>query len=275
MSEVQLAITLIMWRSTDTYVRLLGCVGLGAFGDPEAVRDLRPMLEDEDLDVQLAAGLALGAIPSENALKVMVQGLLTGEENLRQAVAEAMAAIPGEGHQILHEAATMEDMMVRRASVFGLARIGTPWALTDLYRRLLEDDQWYVRSAAEQAFADAQSGTQETIQAHPPLETLEWLVEQVVLPEESSLEAGEGEEGEAESLITEELLYSTLLQLLGRGEEAYRIASARTLGYLGYAPALKPLYQVLGDQNQEVRAASFAALSDVQVKIGQGLPGVQ
>lgn len=262
-------------RATDTYVRLLGCVGLGAFGDPEAVRDLRPMLEDDDLDVQLAAGLALGAISTENALEVMVEGLLTGEENLRQAVSEAMAAIPGQGHQLLHRAATSEDMMVRRASIFGLARIGTPWALTDLYRRLLEDDQWYIRSAAEQAFAEAQSGTLETIQTHPPLETIAWITEQVVLPELSVSEDTEGEENEAGPVITDEMLYQTLLQMLGRGATPIRIASARTLGYLGYTSALVPLYQTLGDQDQDLRAASFAALTDMQVQVGQALPGIQ
>jgi hypothetical protein len=98
-------------RSTNTDIRLLGCIGLGVIGESDAIKDLRPMLEDEVIEVQLAAGLALGAIGTERAIEVMVDGLLNGEENLRQAVAEALAAIPGEGHEILHTAATSEEMI--------------------------------------------------------------------------------------------------------------------------------------------------------------------
>ncbi len=248
-------------RSTDPHVRQLGCVGLGALGDGEAIRDLRPMLEDDVLDVQLAAGLALGAIGTEKAIEVMVDGLLTGEESLRQAVAEALAFIPGEGHQMLHTAATSEDMMVRRAAVFGLARIGTSWALIDLYRRLLEDDQWYVRSAAEQAFAKAQSGVQEAVRAHPSVETLDWVTDWV------------GEQGANAPAVADEPR-NILLYMLTHGEQPYRIASARTLAHLGYLPALDSLYQSLADPSEDVRTASYAALADFQAQIGQPLPGI-
>lgn len=247
-------------RATNTHVRLLGCIGLGALGKSDAIKELRPMLEDDDLDVQLAAALALGAIGTETALEVMVEGLLTGEESLRQAVAEALAAIPGQGHQILHTAITSEDMMVRRAAVFGLARLNTSWALTDLYHALLEDDQWYVRSAAEQAFAKAQRGVSETAQAHPPLEQLDWIVSWA--------------QEQGKQVLTEEEMPSVLLQMLEQGEQPYRIASARTLGYVGYVPAIQPLYHQLRSDSPPVRAAAYAALSDLQSRLGEPLPGV-
>ncbi len=261
-------------RSPIPEVRRLGCLGLGVLGEGEAIKDLRPMLEDDDLDVQLAAGLALGAIGTEKALEVMVDGLLSGEESLRQAVAEALAAIPGEGHQLLHHAITSEDMMVRRAAVFGLSRLNTPWALTDLYRALIEDDQWYVRSAAEQAFARAESSVKEVAEAHPPIEELDWVVDWVKehtdLGKRQRENGGTGEEDQPL-----EIPISVLIQMLQSGEPAYRIASARTLGYLGHLPALKPLYQLLGDYNEPIRAASYAALADLQDRLGQPLPGVQ
>jgi hypothetical protein len=86
-------------RSTEPVVRRLGCVGLGALGEGEAIKDLGPMLADPDMDVQLAAGLALGAIGSEAALETMLAGSSMAIR-LRQAVAEALAAIPGEGHAV-------------------------------------------------------------------------------------------------------------------------------------------------------------------------------
>ena len=247
-------------RSTETQIRTLGCIGLGALGDPEAIRDLRPMLEDEEMDVQLAAALALGAIGNELAVEVMLAGLYEGEENLRQAVAEGLAAIPEYGHVVLHEAATHEDMMVRRAAVFGLARIGTPWALTDLYRRLLEDDQWYVRSAAEQVFASARPETKETAIAHPPIESLDWVTDWLA---------------EHKLQIPEDMDYrQVLVRMLKEGDQAYRVASARTLGHTGYLPALNALYTILMDQNEVVRSASFAALADLEASHGVPLPAV-
>ena len=42
---------------------------MGAVGDPEALRDLTPLLNDQDSNVQFAAGMALGAIGTDEALK--------------------------------------------------------------------------------------------------------------------------------------------------------------------------------------------------------------
>lgn len=45
-------------RSTEASVRRLGCIGLGALGETDAIKDLGPMLTDPDADVQLAQGHA-------------------------------------------------------------------------------------------------------------------------------------------------------------------------------------------------------------------------
>src|SRR5579859_3448415 len=143
-------------RSTDPEVRRLACVGLGALGETDAIKDLGPMLTDDSADVQLASAMALGAIGTEAALETMVSGLLEGDQALRQAVAEALAAVPGEGHAILRDGVTSQDMLVRRAAVFGLSRIKAAWALSLLYKALLEDAEWFVRNAAEEAFRQAE-----------------------------------------------------------------------------------------------------------------------
>ncbi len=247
-------------RSTTAEIRALGCIGLGALGDSEAIRDLRPMLVDENLEVQLAAAMALGAIGSEIAIESMLEGLYNGDENLRQAVAEALAALPDPGHKILHQAVTHQDMMVRRAAVFGLARIGTPWALTDLYHQLLEDDQWYVRSAVEQVFAAARPETRETVTAHPPVEELAWVAEWLA---ERKLTLADGQDAR-----------QALLRILQGGDPVYRVASARTLGILGYLPAVNALYHTLADEHEAVRSASYAALADIQNLAGTPLPGI-
>jgi HEAT repeat protein len=247
-------------RSTDAYTRQLACVGLGALGNPEAIRDLEPMLGDENRDVQLAAGLSLGAIGTEKALEVMVYGLLHGTDELRRAVAEALAAIPGEGHAILRDGIESEDILIRRATVFGLSRMKSPWALVALYRAMIEDSQWYVRNAAEEAFIMAQSPEGDGPRAHPEADSLVWLV-QWATEHGQGVPAGENSR-------------QVLIRALQEGDPAHKVLAAQTLGRLGHVPALKPLYGALRDRSPEVRGAAYGALAEIQVRVGKPLPGL-
>ncbi|MBN1201591.1 MAG: HEAT repeat domain-containing protein [Anaerolineae bacterium] len=247
-------------RSTDADVRRLGCVGLGALGSTEAIKDLAPMLTDDDRGVQLGAGLALGAIGTEAALEAMVHALLEGTEDLRQAVAEAFAAIPGEGHAILRDGIKAQDIMIRRATVYGLARVNASWALIELYRAMLEDEQWYVRAAAEEAFLDAQSPIGDGPHAHPEADSLLWLIQWAA-------DHGEGVPAGVNAR-------AVLIRVLQEGEPVYQTLAARTLGRLAHVPALKPLYLALRNRHPDVRGAAYAALMEIQMCLGQPLPGL-
>lgn len=247
-------------RAADPDIRRLACVGLGALGSSEAIKDLAPLLGDEHRDVQLAAGLALGAIGTEAALEVMVEGLIQGTDELRQAVAEALAAIPDEGHAVLRDGIVSEDIMIRRACVAGLSRVKAPWALVALYRAMIEDDQWYVRNAAEEAFVEAQSPEHDGPRAHPEADTLVWLVQWAA-------DKGEGVPAGANAR-------QILVRVLQEGNPAHKIMAALTLARLGHVQALKPLYAALRDKNPEVRSAAYSALTELQTRTGEPLPGI-
>src|SRR5262249_5967086 len=137
-------------RSTDANVRRLACVGMGALGDSEAIKDLQTMLVDPDQDVQLAAGLALGAIGTDAALETMVTGLVEGEPNLQQAVAERLAPIPEPGTPTRRWAGQPKDRKGRRAAFFGLAREKKGWALSLLSRPPQKEGRGTVKTPAEQ-----------------------------------------------------------------------------------------------------------------------------
>jgi hypothetical protein len=247
-------------KSPDAKVRALGCVALGAIGDPEVIKDIGPLLADGDPDVTLAAGLALGAMNSETAIETMMAGLFEGEEGLRRAVAETLAALPDGGQQILRETIRSNDMLVRRATVFGLARVKAPWALALLYRALLEDPQWYVRSAAEQAFAEAETTEGDGPIAHPDADVLIWLIEWAA-------SRGEGVPNGPNAR-------QVLIKALQEGDTVYRAAAAITIAYLGYAPGLKPLYNALRDKEEVVRGTAYEALGLLQQRLGKPLPAV-
>lgn len=246
-------------RNVNADIRRLSCLGMGALGDPEAIRDLKPLIRDQDMDVQLASGMALGAIGNEEALETMLIAFTEGSEQVRQAMAEAFAAMPEEGYPILAEAVEDQDMMLRRAAIFGLRRIRTTWALIAIYRAFLEDEQWYVRSAAQQAFQEIQYGRAESpTAAYPSPEAIAWLAEWAASRGET-MPAGDGAQ-------------QMLLRALQEGDPPIRTLAALNLGQLGLANMSKALYSALRDRQDEVRAAAHKSLGELQLQIGQSLP---
>ncbi len=246
-------------RNMDADIRRLACLGMGALGDPEGLRDLTPLLNDQDTNVQLAAGMALGAIGTEDALQPMVLALTGGAEQLRQAMAEAFAAMPEEGYPTLFDAVTDEDFMLRRAAIFGLRRLRTTWALVAIYRAFLEDEQWYVRSAAQQAFQELTYGRSVSLTSpYPNPEQIPWL---------QNWASRQGE-----SLPAGEAAKQMLLRALQEGEAPIRTLAASNLGQLGMADTMRALYAALRDGREEVRATAHHALADLQLQMGQSLP---
>lgn len=246
-------------RNSNADIRRLACLGMGALGEVEGVRDLKPLLNDQIADVQLTAGMALGAVGNEEALEAMLMAFTTGTEPLRQAMAEAFAALPKDGYSILHEAVIDQDMMLRRASVFGLRRLNTTWALVAIYRAFLEDEQWYVRSAAQQAFQELQYGRDVSpTNAYPTVEELSWLREWASQRGES-LPKGDGAQ-------------QVLLRAMQEGEPGVRALAALNLGQLGLATTIKAIYAATRDRQDDVRAAAHASLSALQNRMGVPLP---
>ncbi len=246
-------------RNADPVTRRLGCLGLGALAEPEGQKDLLPLLNDQEEDVQLAAGMGLGAIGTEDALSAMVEAFVAGSEPLRRAMAEAFAALPNDGYEMIYEGANSDDMLLRRASIFGLRRIRTTWALIAIYRAFLEDEQWYVRSAAQEAFQEIQYGkvTNPTV-GYPKPETIEWL-------QDWAAEKGE-------QIQTTDAAIQMMLRALQEGEPGIKQLAALDLGQLGMVTNIKSLYVALRDGRDEVRAAAHRSLAYLQQMLGEKLP---
>ncbi|MBN1679176.1 MAG: HEAT repeat domain-containing protein [Anaerolineae bacterium] len=247
-------------RAADPDIQRLACIGLGALGSPEAIKDIAPLLGSDNPTVQLAAGLALGAIGTEHALENMVQALVHGSEDLRRAVAETLAAIPNEGHSVLRDGIESDDIMIRRATVYGLSRVRSSWAVVALYRIMLEDEQWYVRTAAEEAFMAAQAPERAGLRPAPEADSLVWLIQWAA-------DKGEGVPAGPNAR-------QVLVRALQEGQPVYQAMAATTLGNMGHVPALKALYGALRERHPEVRSAAYHALASIQTRMGEPLPGL-
>ncbi len=227
--------------------RILGCLGLGGMADEEAVQSLIDTANgDPEILVRQAACLALAAIGTEDALQGLGQALLAGEEPVRIAAAEALAIHPDEGYAMLREAAEIDDLLTRRAAMFGLARIPEDWALQLLEKVQVEDDQWVVRGAAAEA-ADRRRNPPWRIPA--PIEDpsqLGWLV---AFAAREGLGVAPGPAG-----------LEMVRRALTAGTEDEQLAALEAIGWLGAEDLAMELYQALRSPQPHVRDTAFEAL---------------
>lgn len=165
-----------MLKSPQHTVRWLGALGCGMIKDQENILELGMLLYDASIFVSRAACLALVTIGTPRALELISTALLEANEEVRRAAAEALALHPQEGHPVLKEGIGLEDVLVRRAVVFGLARVEAEWAKEILGQVVVEDDEWLVRNAALQILEEEKTSGPIIPKKVPPLHELPWLV---------------------------------------------------------------------------------------------------
>jgi HEAT repeat protein len=145
-----------MAQSASPDLRLLSALGIGAIRNSKALGDLQEMFSDAEPGCRLAALMAIAAIEDEKALEILASTLLNGEEQLRQVAAEAFSQKPPSGYEVLKEALTLDDILARRAAVYGLTLIKEAWSKDLLEKAAVQDSQWVVRNVAGQAVENLQ-----------------------------------------------------------------------------------------------------------------------
>jgi HEAT repeat protein len=157
-------------------LRHVAALGMGYLLDPQTLARLNDLLTEPEPIIFQAACLALVKIGNKQSFELLGTALLEGSDELRRAVAEALALDPNEGHEILKEASKMDDLLVRRSAVFGLAQIDQPWAIEIMRKLALEDKEWVVRSAATQIIEEGESPDPRIPAKTKPLHEVPWLI---------------------------------------------------------------------------------------------------
>jgi HEAT repeat protein len=152
-------------------------LGCGAMKDTKAIGQLSGALHAPSTVTQRAACLALVAIGTVSAMETVAHALLQGEEEVRQYAAEAMANDPFEGQAMLKEGLSMDDILLRRAVVFGLKRVKDIWAVQLLESIQLEDSEWVVRNAASEALESMVGTNLHVPRPLPAPSESAWLIE--------------------------------------------------------------------------------------------------
>ena len=227
-------------------LRQYAALGTGILRDSKSTKDLAIMAEDPIPQISRAALLALTSIGEKSALEVVGYALLHGDESLQQAAAEALANHMEEGHPSLEEGSSLENAAVRRAVVYGLARIRRPWAIRILEKLRTEDDQWIVQDAASQRLEAIKQPDPRLPNRLPALTLTPWLIQY----------AGEHGIGVAPGKPAFELV----LKALREGNDEQKLCALHYLKYYGDDSAVMTIYQTFYSERGEIREAAFDVL---------------
>jgi len=242
------ALTLLRQVATSLSFELvqLSVLGAGAACDAKAIEVLTRALNAPSLSVRRAACMGLVSIGTDEALEVVAHTLLNGDEDVRRAAGEALAADPQEGHAMLRDGITLSDVLLRRSVVYGLGRVNQPWAVEILQKAQVEDDQWVVRNAATEALdAIAKADLSAPRKLKAPSES-PWLVE-------FAAKQGTG--------ISPGTPATDVLQLaLKHDDPNIRLASVPYLKFVPSEGVLAKLYDAMYSDDPELRESVFNTL---------------
>jgi HEAT repeat protein len=215
---------------SDKDIRCMAVLASGAIRDSKSTDQLISLIGDYNPKVRHAACLALVSIGTPQTLEAVARALLRGDEELRRAAAESLANNRVEGHAALMEGSSAKDILLRRAVVYGLARLHEKWVTEILEKIQVEDEQWVVRNAAVEVLESRTRVSPRVPRKLQPPHEAPWMIEF----------AGRYGVGIAPGAPTTDLL----LRALKSEKEEERLAA---LGYLKFMPSegvMSGLYQV-------------------------------
>lgn len=231
----------------DAGGRTAAALGLIQMADELNLDLIETFLEDDSPIVRDAAVRRLAHLEAEAAIRLLGRILLTGEDTLRQAAAEALAMRGTEGRNLLREATELEDVMARRATVFGLTQLKAHDLLEKMAR---EDEQWIVRSAASAALEELDQQEEVSgVPTPPQVGQFPWLI---------SWAAAQGE-----GVGLGNAARHMLRRALNEGEPPIRLVATQALAQIGRPDDVESLRARLSDPDPAVATAALEALAEI------------
>ncbi|MBN1178801.1 MAG: HEAT repeat domain-containing protein [Anaerolineae bacterium] len=233
----------------DSAVRISALEALGNLAGEADLPTLEVALSDNDLSVQQAAVNALRMMRNRAAVHRLTRLLVEAEQELRIHAARALADCGEEGWEVIQEALEEEDILIRRAAVFGLGDIKQPWAREKLAHVIHNDSEWIVRSAAETALEQKETAAAHTVEQPLDASDAGWLIVWAASRHES---VGKGDAA-----------LKTLAAAIESGTPPIRRAAIEALGIAGRPEHVSVMHKALHDEDATVALAAFNALEEL------------
>jgi hypothetical protein len=229
---------------------------MGLTGDQKSIQTLANMVADPVIEVRCSACFSLSTFRNATALQLLAEALMTGDEHLRQSAAESLACLQGDGYEIIKNAVTYSDILVRRASVIGLGRINEQWSKALLEKITVEDSQWVVRNAALQALEGLQNPNVNALHPLKKLSECDWLIKFA--------------EQHGAAIASDTLPVSLLLQILKSGTAEEKMAALPYCRYLADESAASTIYGLFYSEQNAIKEAAaitlwYIAMSGVEL----------
>jgi HEAT repeat protein len=204
------------------------------------------LIHDPDPSVQCAACFGLAAIGDKKSIDALTEALLHGNELTQRAAAEALATKKDLGKEILAEAGSMDDLLVRRAVISGLLRIKSDWARDLLDKIQIEDSQWVVKDAAGQALESMALTDPHMPKRYLPSSQTAWLI------------AFAGEKGQG--ISPGDISLDLYLSAIQGGTQDQKLAAIDYLKQFGDASIVPLLKDIYSSDKGELKDAAYQAL---------------
>ena len=140
----------------------------------------------------------------------------------------------------------MDDLLIRRVSVYGLRQVNESWALNILEKMQIEDGQWVVRNAAAQVVEEFNQLDPYIPQPLEPIENIPWLID-------FASERGMGISAGTPAI-------EMLVRVLKEGSRDQIYAALDLLWRLGEDEIFPEIYHLLFGEDQEVAEKSYNTL---------------
>lgn len=244
----------------SSIVKVLSSYACGIIQDTNVFKELSGLLSDPDQYVRVAASTAIAKWELPQAQDLTAQILVQADEYMRRAAAEILTLNTVEGIQTLIDGTNHNDILVRRACIYGLGLIDQPWCKQLLQKIQTEDGQWVIRNTASQALENFK-----TMNAHVP--------RTVVAPHQAPwLVAFASKNGTGISPSSSPL--PLLISVMNLGSDEEKIAAMEYLSYYQEEGVIAKLYDVIYSQHNTLREYAVYTLWRISLS-GVSLPATK
>ena len=254
-----------MIQNPNADCRKIGALSLGALKDTDALPHLVRLLNDDsDGAVQVGAALALAALNTEPSLNALIAALNNHpNRDVQRAASEALSRFPTLGYAALFDGMKSKEPMVRRASIWGLGRLRTDWAIITLNESYLTDGEWFVQSAVVQVYMDVYEEGALGIHHYPATKDVEWLQKWATKAIREQTIPNNRED-----------IPLVLACIQQKQDLETRLRCIVLSGQMGYLWATDLLYKALYDQQEAIRDSAQRSLVELAYGWNTRLPGV-